>query len=249
MTYSVFRWDPGSAGSLIVSLADVVRYGKTLTPETVAVIKDKLITKVWIPELGDANEYLAGAFYAENGGDTWNKYWLVEFMITKDDVIRTDHIPNMYKNSAAGNLQEYHIVYHGLKHSDEQAILQHLMEYSGYLNHISLVGNPYTSRMLQFFKQSSRHGEWVKPFIYTIDPEVKIPEGMIRYVFNYDEVFTDRNKFNEIIGLLSESSSTDEIWEFAQDYYQKNQLIVDWMEVNWSEIAAIYKNALTDNSA
>ena len=235
-SYSIFRWDPGSAGSLIISLSDIVRYGKTLTTENIEIIKDRLLTKVYINELGNANEYTAGAFCTCN---VWEKYWLVEYMITKDDVVKTEHIPNMLANASENKLGEYHILYHGLK-NDEEMILKHLMEHSGYTKHISIVGDPYKSRMLQYFKQSSRHGDLVKPFMYTCNPTINIPSGMEQHTFTYNEVFTQRSKFNEIISLLSGTDATDEIWEFAQDYYSKNQYIIDWMESNWPDVAKIY---------
>ena len=240
--YSIFRWDPGAAGSFIISLSDILRYQKPLSSDIKAIIEDPLIQTVFIPELGNANEYLAAAFYSETGGDTWNTYWLTEFEITKDKIIPTAHISNMLKNADNNALQEYHILYHAIHRADEESILSHLMIKSGYDTHISLVGEYYESRLLQFFKQSSRHGEKLGNVIkYAVDPQVNIPKDMKSYKFYYNEVFTDRDKFNDILKILSHCDATDELWAYAQEYYNKNKYIIEWTEKNWPDVASEYQ--------
>ena len=76
---------------------------------------------------------------------------------------------------------------------------------------------------------------------YAVDPQVNIPKDMKSYKFYYNEVFTDRDKFNDILKILSHCDATDELWAYAQEYYNKNKYIIEWTEKNWPDVASEYQ--------
>ena len=239
--YSIFQWDVGTCGSFIHCMSDFIRYdipfsedylpGNAYRPDTVVQIID---------DIPYNNEFKAG-LYAD---ELKNWYTNPPNVDTRDECIR-----NISDNGVSD-----HIKMHWLSFQTEEYFGMTFSRF-GYKKYIKIQAATPHALILMHFKRTGRDpfkDDVISDFIIDENRDIvqrKITSQFFDMRYYKDtEIFKDREIFNSLINDMSGKDYVpDIIWEFAQEYSDKNKKIVEWMYQNRREICSQYNDKFWSN--
>jgi len=234
--YSIFQWDVGAAGSFIHCMSDFVRYdipfSEDYLPEN-AFRPD--VTTQLVDDIPYNNEFKAG--------------------------LRADELKNWYTNPPGNDTRikcveeikkngvSDHIKMHWLSFETEEYFGETFAGFN-YKRYIKIQATSPRPFILMHIKRMGRDPFKTNEFTKFITDTNRAPlqdKILKKYfeviTFREDDLFSYKGQFNDILRLLSgKDTIPDILWEYAKEYNNRNEKLIDWARKNTTDICKYYSD-------
>lgn len=233
--YSILQWDVGACGSFIHCMSDLVRYdipfSEDYLPENA--FRPDVVTQL-IEDIPYNNEFKAGIYADEL------KNW---FINTPDGTDTRSNCVNEIETNGVSD----HIKMHWLTLDTETYFCETFSKF-GYKKFVKIQATSPQPLVLMHIKRAGR--DPFKSDAYTkfiIDRNrCQVQDRILERYFQVNSysdtlMFRSRRTFTDIIRDLSGSDNvSDEMWEYAQEYNERNEKLYEWARANFKEACQFY---------